>query len=108
MQPVCYKYCSHLADFGVQMGIGIASGMLFAKIDPFVTVFGGALIGSASGAICGLVGRIVLRRSETEDEAMKKIIDRAVNSLLTVILSLLGHGTCMALGWGLGRKGVFI
>ena len=109
MQPVRYRYCSHLAYSGAQIGIGVASGVLFAKIHPFVTVFGGALLGSASGAISGFVGRIVVVcRSETENEAMQKIIDGAVNSLVTVILSLIGHCTCMALGGGLGRKGAFI
>ena len=105
MQPVCSKYCYHLADFGVQIGIGVASGMLFAKIHPFVTVLGGALIGSASGAISGLVGRIVvICRPEPEDEAMQGIIDRVVNSLFTVGFSLFGHLTCMTLGGGLGRN----
>ena len=101
MQPFCYEYCYHLADFGAQIGIGLASGMLFAKIDPFVTVLGGALLGSASGAISGFVGRIVVVcRSETENEAMQKIIDRALNSLLTLGFSMSAHFTCIAL---LGR-----
>ena len=77
--------------------------MLFAKIDPFITVLGGALIGPVSGAISALVGRIVLCRSEMEDEAMKKIIDRAINSLLTVDFSMSVHCICMGLG-GLGRN----
>ena len=64
---------------------------------------GGALIGSASGAISGLFGRIVLCRSETGDEAMQGIIDRVVNSLFTVGFSMSVHCICMGFG-GLGRN----
>ena len=102
MQPVCSKYCYHLADFGVQIGIGAASGVFFAKIDPVINLFDGALIGSASGAISGVVGRIVLiYHPETGDDAMQKITDIALNGLLTVGFSMLAHFTCFALEhWG--------
>ena len=95
MQTVCSKYCFCLADFGVQIGIGAAFGMLLAKGWPVITVLDGALVGAGSGVFSGLVGRCCMCYAGTQDYfqegTVQTVIFRTANSLITLGLSGICH-----------------